>query len=301
MRFDLTDLRLFIHVVEAGSLTHGAARAHMTLASASQRVRGMEQALGGPLLQRHAAGVTPTEAGRTLLHHARTVQAQMQCLYGEMAEHGQGLRSRVRLLANTAALMEHLPGPLADFLAAHPQVSVDLDERASTDVADAVRAGLADIGIASQLADFSGLVHHAFRRDDLVLVLPRGHALARRRRAALAELGDAELVGLAAGNPLQEHIARQARAAGLQPRYQVRVRSFDAVCRMAAQGIGAGIVPQTAAARCARAMSLSRVPLSDEWAGRELRACVRDEAALPPQARALLTHLTAVPARTGAA
>lgn len=295
MRFDLTDLRLFVHVVEAGSLTHGAERAHMTLASASQRVRGMEQALGGPLLQRHAAGVTPTEAGRTLLHHARTVLAQMQCLYGEMAEHGQGLRSRVRLLANTAALMEHLPGPLADFLAAHPQVSVDLDERASADVANAVRAGLADIGIASQLADFGGLVHHAFRRDDLVLVLPRGHALARRRRATLAELGDAEWVGLAAGNPLQEHISRQIRAAGLPSHYRARVGSFDAVCRMAAQGIGAGVVPHTAASRCARTMALARVPLAEEWAGRELRACVRDEAALSPQARALLAHLTALP------
>lgn len=295
MRFDLTDLRLFVHVVEAGSLTRGADRSHMTLASASQRVRGMEQALGGPLLQRHAAGVTPTEAGRTLLHHARTVLAQMQCLYGEMAEHGQGLRSRVRLLANTAALMEHLPGPLADFLAAHPQVSVDLDERASTDVVDAVRAGLADIGIASHLADFRGLTHHAFRRDDLVLVLPRGHALAGRRRVALAELGDAGMVGLPASNPLQEHIAAQARQAGLRWHYRVRVPRFEAVCRMAAQGIGVGVVPRTAAARCARGLTLARVPLSDAWAARELRACVRDEAVLSPQARALLARLTAVP------
>lgn len=64
MRFDLTDLRLFLHVVEAGSLTAGAARSHMTLASASQRVRGMEDALGSPLLTRHAQGVRPTEADR---------------------------------------------------------------------------------------------------------------------------------------------------------------------------------------------------------------------------------------------
>ena len=62
MRFDLTDLRLFLHVVEAGSLTAGAQRSHMTLASASQRVRGMEDALGSPLLTRHAQGARAVAA-----------------------------------------------------------------------------------------------------------------------------------------------------------------------------------------------------------------------------------------------
>ena len=55
MRFDLADLSLFRHVVEAGSITHGAERAHLALAAASTRIRNMEQALGAPLLVRGAA------------------------------------------------------------------------------------------------------------------------------------------------------------------------------------------------------------------------------------------------------
>ena len=73
MRFDLTDLSLFRHVVEAGSITHGAERAHLALAAASTRIRNMEEALGAPLLIRGRQGVTPTQAGRTLLQHARTI------------------------------------------------------------------------------------------------------------------------------------------------------------------------------------------------------------------------------------
>ena len=56
MRFDLADLSLFRHVVEAGSITHGAERAHLALAAASTRIRNMEDALGVALLTRGRAG-----------------------------------------------------------------------------------------------------------------------------------------------------------------------------------------------------------------------------------------------------
>jgi len=291
MRFDLTDLRLFVNVVEAGSLTGGAERTHMTLASASQRVRGMEDALGSPLLLRHAQGVRVTEAGRTLVHHARVVLAQMARLHGELGDHGHGLRRHVRLLANTSALMEHLPEPLGTFLAAHPRLSVDVEEQPSDAIAEAVRTGLCDIGVLSDLSDVDGLERFVFRRDDLVLVLPHDHALSGRRRTSLNELPADDLIGLAAGNPLQDYITRQSRRSGRRLHYRVRVRSFEAVCRMVEQGIGAGIVPFTAAARCARTMKIARVRLTDAWAERSLLACVRDEAALPPHARRLLRWL----------
>ena len=70
MQFDLTDLNLFRHVVDAGSITHGAERAHLALAAASTRIRNMEKSLGAPLLVRTRQGVVPTPAGRTLVQHA---------------------------------------------------------------------------------------------------------------------------------------------------------------------------------------------------------------------------------------
>ena len=73
MHFDLIDLRLFLHVVETGSITAGAARSGLALASASARVRGMEEQAGVALLERGRRGVEPTPAGRALLHHARLV------------------------------------------------------------------------------------------------------------------------------------------------------------------------------------------------------------------------------------
>jgi DNA-binding transcriptional LysR family regulator len=291
MKFDLTDLRLFANIVEAGTITGGAAQTHMTLASASQRVIGMESALGTPLLLRAKQGVKPTEAGRTLAHHARLVLQQMERLRGELGQYGAGLQGHVRLLCNTSAMTEHLPEALSGFLALHPRISVDVEEQPSTDIVDAVRAGHCDIGIVSDAVDVEGLRHFVFRRDDLVLVVPRGHALARRRRATLAELVDFEFVGLAAGSPLQEHVAQHARRLGRRLDYRVRVGSFEAVCRMVEQCIGVGIVPKTAADRCAASMKIVGIALTDTWAARHLLACVRRDEALPLNAQRMLEHL----------
>src|SRR3954454_25010786 len=105
MHFDLTNLRLFAAVAEEGSITAGAARAGLALASASARVRGMEEALGAPLLERGRRGERPTRAGLALAHHARLVLEQVERLRGELREHARGgLRGHVRLLSNPAAL-----------------------------------------------------------------------------------------------------------------------------------------------------------------------------------------------------
>jgi DNA-binding transcriptional LysR family regulator len=291
MRFDLTDLRLFLNVVEAGSITAGAERTHMTLASASQRVRGMEGTLGSPLLLRHAQGIAPTEAGRTLVHHARVMLQQMAQLQGELGEYGSGLKGHVRLQCNTSAMTEHLPAPLSRFLAQHTRISVDLEERQSQDIVDALHAGLCDIGIVSDAVDAEGLERFVFRRDDLVLVVQRGHALARRRRVRLADVVDSEYIGLAAGSPLQQHIAQHARRMARRLNYRVRVGSFEAICGMVEQGIGVGIVPLTAAERCAATMRIKRIALDEPWAARSLLACVRRMDELSLNAQRLLQHL----------
>ena len=268
MHFDLTDLRLFLHVAETGSITAGAARSGLALASASARVRGMEEQAGVPLLERGRRGVEPTPAGRTLLHHARLVTGQVERMRGELGEYARGLKGHVRLLANTAAAAEFLPEILAAFLAANPNVDVDLDERPSPEVARAVAEGAAEVGIAADHADFLGLQAMPFREDRLVLVVPRGHALAGRRRVAFAEALGGEFVGLSGDSALGEHLAGHAARTGARIRTRVRVRGLDAACRMVALGAGVAVVPEAAARRWKGEGALALVPLEDPWAER---------------------------------
>lgn len=288
MRFDLTDLRLFLNVQETGSITAGARRSHMTLASASERIRGMEDTLGVSLLLREHRGVQATPAGRTLAHHARLVLAQMDRMRGELDHYGQGLKGHVRVLCNTTALSEYLPQVLGEFLKDHPRVSVDLEERLSYEIADALRAGTCDIGVLADSTDLHGLQVLRFRHDPLALVVPAGHPLAGRQTVTLAEVADEEFVGLVQGSALQEHIAHHARRSGKVLSYRVRLRSFDAVCRMVGLGVGVAIMPRVAAVRHGRAAGVRRVALVDDWAVRDLVLCVRGE--LPAYAQQLVAY-----------
>lgn len=293
MHFDLVDLRLFLHVAEAGSITAGAARSGLALASASARVRGMEEQAGVPLLERGRRGVEPTPAGRTLLHHARLVTGQMERMRGELGEYARGLKGHVRLLANTAAAAEYLPEILAAFLAANPSVDVDLDERPSSEVARAVAEGLAEVGIAADHTDLSDLAVMPFRTDRLVLVVPQGHPLAERGRVAFVEALGSEMVGLSGDSALGSHLAAHAARTGALIRTRVRVRGLDAACRMVALGAGVAIIPQAAAQRWERAGALALVPLEDPWAERRLVVIVRRLETLPSHARRLAKYLAA--------
>jgi molybdate transport repressor ModE-like protein len=293
-------LRLFAAVVEEGSITAGAARAAISLPSASARVKGMEEALGTGLLERHRRGVRPTPAGAALCHHAQLVLAQMERLNGDLREHARGgVRGHIRLISNTTALEEYLPDVLAGWLATNPGIDIALEERVSHEIAPAVAQARADIGVLTDLAGAEGLETYPFRIDRLVVVVPRGHPLAGRRDIAFVDVLDEEFVGLVAGSALAEHLAWQSARLGRSLKMRIRLRGLDSVCRMVEYGVGVAVVPETAARRCRRTMALDMLRLTDRWAMRQLIVCARGLDLLPAHARRLVEHL-AKSARTDA-
>ena len=293
MRFDLADLSLFRDVVEAGSITHGAARANLALAAASTRIRNMEQALGAALLVRGRQGVTPTAAGRTLLQHARTILREAERLREDLGAYAGGLAGQIRVLSNTNALTEFLPEALSSFLAAHPSVSIDLEERLSDEIVGLIAEGVADLGIIAGTVDPGTLQTYPYRKDRFVLVVAQGHALATRSRIGFAELLDRDFVGLERSSALQRFLADKAARIGRPLRLRIQLRSFDAVCRMVERDVGIGIVPETTVRRVAPPMQIVAVELADPWAVRDLTICVRSLGELPTYARELVNHLRA--------
>jgi DNA-binding transcriptional LysR family regulator len=253
----------------------------------------MEQALGAPLLIRARHGITPTQAGRTLVAHARTMLAQAERLREDLGAYAGGLAGQVRLLSNTNALTEFLPEALSAFLAAHPNVSVDLEERLSDEIVGLIAEGVGDIGIVAGTVDAGKLTTYPFRSDRFVLVVARDHPLAQRPQIAFAEVLDHDFVGLDRASALQRFLASKASLIGRPLRLRVQLRSFDAVCRLVECNVGVGVVPATTARRAAKSMAIQAVDLADPWALRDLTICIRDFAALPPYARQLVEHMRA--------
>jgi len=289
MRFDLIDLRLFVEIVQSGSISKGAEAAHMALASASARVNGMEAALGVALLERGRRGVIPTADGRTLLHHARTVTGQVERMRGELRAFSSGLKSEIKMLSNTAALVELLPAALRVFLAAHPEVDIDIEERTSADIVLAVAEGRAEFGVVAGSADLGRLDTRALAVDRLTVIVAKNHPLAQRTEIGFAELLDHPFVGLSAG-ALHEHLARHAARLGRRITYRVRLQSFGAVARLVEAGVGVGILPLAAVTHY-RTPALVAIRLSDDWANRRLLVCATDFSALSAHARLFVEEL----------
>lgn len=291
MRFDLVDLQLFVATAETRSITNGAAKVHLALASASERIKGLEAALGVALLTRGRRGVELTPAGETLLDHARVVLHNVEAMRGDLAAFARGGKATVRFLANTSGLSEYLPKALAAFLGTHPHISIDVEERESAEIARAIVIGSADLGLAAEHALADNIERAPFSEDRLVLVTGRNDELANRRQVDFSEVVARDFVGLISSLALHNHISGHAARLGARLRFRARLNSFDAIGQMVAAGIGIGVMPEVAAKRCARSMKINVIRIRDSWANRRLVICARSFKSLPRPAQQLAEHL----------
>jgi DNA-binding transcriptional LysR family regulator len=289
-RIDPFDLRLFAAVIELGTITAASRAMNLSLAATSTRLKALEHRVGAKLLDRSKAGATATDAGRALARQAHRVLAEMDSLHIEMAAFGRGLRGTVRLLCNTAAMSEALPPRLGRFLVEHPDIDVELQERSSDAVLEALRRGWADVGIVANHVDTAGLAAQAWIDDELVALLPARRAGVRAAALRFAQLLDRPFVGLSADSGLSRFLLQQAARSGQVPHHRVRVSNFDAVARIVESGVGVAVMPLSAASRWRQAR-VQIAPLKDAWAKRTLLICRNAQADALPGVRALINHL----------
>jgi len=301
MRYDLTDLRLFIAIAEERNLTRGAARTHLSPSSASHRLRLLEAELNTPLFVRKARGLALTRAGDTLLRNARQIFAQVEQMHADLSPYAEGIRGHVSLWANTHATHTFLPDDLAGFLKQHPQLSVSLEEHTSPQIALAVSSGEIEVGVLAEIENGAGLELIPYRRDRLALIVPVGHPLAEREQVRFSEVLDYPFVMLHAGSAIHTFTMNAAAALGRHLDVRIQVRSFEAVCRMVGAGVGIGLVPRSAVPGSGMREAPALVEIDEPWAQRDLQVCVRQGAVLSGFATALVASLRQSGAESGLA
>ena len=298
---DLTSLRLFVAVCETRNIARAAEQQAIVGSAISKRLAALEDTVGTPLLVRRRHGVAPTPAGETLLEHARALLARAAQIERDMAGYAAGVRGHVRVLATQSAIAESLADDVAAFLKApgHQHIRIDMEEAVSTQVLRAVREGSASLGICWDAADLRGLHHWPWRGDRLAVVMPPGHALARRKRLALADTLPYEQVSLPPESAVQAMLQRAAALAGQPIRYRVVAATFDAALRVVRSRLAIAILPAELSAPYAEAFELRVTPLTDAWAQRRFAIACRDPEALTPAARLLVEHLVAAAKAAG--
>ena len=296
-RLDLFSLSLFSLVARSGSISKGAELARLAVGAASKRITDLEAAVGAPLLQRHSRGVTLTVAGQALQRHAQRILSDVDQLAADLSDHASGLVGVVRLWANTSAVTQFLPLDISSFVQANPGIRIELEEEDSSAIVLAVLDGRADLGIFADRTPSLGLQVMNYRQDRLVLVVPRGHALARRRVVRFEEAVEYDFVSLSKGTSLAKRLQAETEALGRRLKMRIQVRSFDAMCQMVAAGMGVAILPGDAIQPHVRSMNLRQITLEDVWASRRLLIGLRDANAVPRHVRMLIDHLGKAPMR----
>ena len=295
-RLDLVSLSLFNLIARSGSISKGAELAALAVGAASKRITDLEAAVGTPLLERHSRGVTLTVAGQALHRHVQRILGDVDQMTADLSDYASGLVGVVRLWCNTSAVTQFLPRDIASFSADNPGIRIELEEEDSSEVVLAVLDGRADVGIFADRTPAHGLQVMNYRADRLVLVAPRGHALARRRSVRFEEAIEHDFVGLSKGTSLARRLQAEAEALGRRLKTRIQVRSFDAMCQMVVAGMGVAVLPREAIQPQVQSLHLRQVALDDAWARRHLLIGLRDAAAVPRHVRSFIDHLCQSPA-----
>lgn len=292
MRYDLDDLRLFLDIVTEGSITAGARRMHLSLPSASARVRSLEQQAGVELLIRGRRGVRPTPAGTTLARHAREVLAQTVRLESAVAGYSRSPAAPLTLLVGGSAMHRLVPRALISFLRAHPDVDVTVSESRTPKTVRRLADGEADLGVVvDDEARDCGLAMEPLGDDSLVVIGQAGGILAGRTELTYREAAEHPLVGLSSDSSLGRWIEKHLGPHAPVARHRTSVAHLNAVVALAAAGVGLAVVPRHA---IDPSRPLDICELQDPWARRQhLLAWGAKNPPPSPSTEALADHLRA--------
>lgn len=299
MRLDLTTLNLVLAIHDTQSITRGAEREHLALAAASRRLADLESRFGVPLFERHARGVEPTEAGRALVRHVRSLHASLHAMESEVVEFARGIKGHLRIAANASAISECLPPDLAAFSQAHPQIRISLEDLTSAEVQAAVAEGRADVGICVPPLLDNRLATRRYRHGRLAAMVPDGHALASRTAVHFHDLLDHDIVGLHHGAAVHELMRSEAEGQGRPLKARLQVRGFDAIAQLVEAGLGVSVLPAAVAQRMSQLFRVRVLRLDDAWAERDYLLAVRRQEVLPTVVQRFVDALCPVGAGAG--
>lgn len=282
MRYELTDLRLFLAIAEAKSLSGGANTVHLTASSASYRLKNLEFAMGVPLFKREARGMELTAEGSFVLKHVRSLLAGVERMHGEVSGFASGLKGSVKLFANSSSLNGFIVPSLSRFLSANPNVNILLEERSSNTIEASIAGQEADIGIFAGQAKSAGVNAVRYAIDELIIAAPLNHPVVESSPVRFPAVLDLDFVCMSRTSSNYVFLRDMAKLAGKTPKVRIHVHTFDAVLSMVEAGVGVSLVPRSIAAAALREKRIAAVAISEPWALRELTLVTQAGVPLSP-------------------
>ena len=288
---ELRQLVYFEAVVRCGGFTRAAESLRIAQPAVSAQIRRLESELGAPLLLRTTRQVSLTAAGQLFLTRARRVLGELDAARSDMDEQAAVLRGRVCLGATPVLGPFDLPTVLAAFHRRYSAVTVSLRSGLVGAMLRALDDGDVDLVLGPIHVDLPArYTARALVGEQLVVITPPGHPLARRARVSLSELRSDPFVCLPAGSGLRDLLTSAAAAAGFDIRVQFEADDPAGVRGLVSAGLGIALSARSAAlapGSPVAVLELTPAPEHPPIGLIELR-----ERSLPAAARACRQHLT---------
>jgi len=290
-RPDFLTLKLYVAVCEENSISQAAEREAIATSAISKRLAELEEHLGIGLLVRGNRGVRPTSAGLSFLNHAREILLHTERLQNEMSDYSKGEKGQVQLYANASSIIQFLSKDIGSFLKLHPLITIDLQERTSSEVAEAVIEGKVDIGICLGNVEAEGLQLRPYSTDSLVVVAHHAHPVASLGNVSFADILEYDFISLQAQSRTTSFLKNQASGHGRTMNFRAHVDSLDVVLDLVAQNIGIAILANGIMQSLKNQHELQTIALNDSWSKREIKIYLRSYAALPQPSKLFVDHL----------
>lgn len=240
---NLDALRMFVALVEESTFRTAAERVHRSQPALSQQLKKLEGELGQTLFDRKAGA--PTPAGELVYRRAQALLRRAEGLTQELADFDEGVGRELRIGTSDTNALYFLPPFLREFSKKFPQTRLALTSRPSDDIGELVLRGKLDLGIVTFPVSHDGLEGVELFEHRLVLVAPKGHALAGRRRVALSRLRDESFLLLHEDTRTGRALREFFRQKKFEPKVVLDSGSFEVIKRYVAEGIGLAFLPET--------------------------------------------------------
>jgi len=250
---DLRQLEILQAIAETGSFTACGRKLHVSQSAISRQILLLEEELGEPLFLRVGRKVRMTPAAESLVQLGQRVFLDVRDTVGAITDRTRTLRGRLRLSGGMTVCLYVFPPLLKYLKRVHPQLDVRLTVATADRSVQEIRAGRADIGLLTLPIDQSDLVTVPVMREELLVVMPPGHPLARRRRVAPRDLASQPFILFEIGSATRRVIDHFFTTENITPTIVMDTENVEIIKAMVKTGLGIGIVPYQAIAREVRA------------------------------------------------
>jgi LysR family transcriptional regulator, hydrogen peroxide-inducible genes activator len=243
---DLVQLRYFVAVAETGSFSRAAERCFKTQPALSRAIASLEEELNQRLFDRIGRRALLTDAGRLLLDRARRILEEVDDTERRLRDSGDLHGSRLTVGAIPTIAPYLLPRALDRFLRKHPEVELTAQEDVTRNLIEATARGEVDLAVVALPIDDDRLEVEPLWSEELLLALPRGHRLARRRNLSVGDLTPERFILLQEVHCLGEQVLSYCRAHECHPRIACRSAQIATIQSLIALGQGVSLLPEMA-------------------------------------------------------